>query len=66
MPMVLGGSAMSSVNSCKYRCGPVIRDTSEPYVRFFITKYHVYRRDRYPGRKGGTAVAVRKGIPTIM
>jgi hypothetical protein len=25
-------------------------------------KYHFYRTDRFPGRKGGTAVAVRKGI----
>jgi hypothetical protein len=31
--------------------------------RFFIPNYHVYRIDRNPGRKGGTAVAVRKGIP---
>jgi hypothetical protein len=29
---------------------------------FFIPKYHIYRTDRYPGRKGGTAIAVRKGI----
>jgi hypothetical protein len=25
--------------------------------------YRFYRIDDYPGRKGGTAVAVRKGIP---
>jgi exonuclease III len=30
---------------------------------FFIPNYHVYRMDRYPDRKRGTAVAVRKGIP---
>jgi hypothetical protein len=30
---------------------------------FFIPNYHFYRTDRHPGRKGGTAVAVRKGIP---
>jgi hypothetical protein len=24
---------------------------------------HIYRIDRFPGRKGETAVAVRKGIP---
>jgi exonuclease III len=33
------------------------------HERFFITNYHVYRTNRYPGRKGGTAVTVRKGIP---
>jgi hypothetical protein len=32
-------------------------------VRFYIQNYHFYRIDRHPGRKGGTAVAVRKGIP---
>jgi exonuclease III len=31
--------------------------------RFFIQIFHFYRTDRHPGRKGGTAVAVRKGIP---
>jgi exonuclease III len=35
----------------------------KPHERFFITNYHVYRMDQYPSRKGGTAVAVRKGIP---
>jgi exonuclease III len=35
----------------------------KPHERFFITNYHVYRMDRCPGRKGGTAVAGRKGIP---
>jgi hypothetical protein len=25
--------------------------------------FHFYRTDRHPGRKGGTVVAVRKGIP---
>jgi hypothetical protein len=35
----------------------------KPRGRFFIPNYHVYRMDRYPGRKGGTAVAARKGIP---
>jgi exonuclease III len=33
------------------------------HERFFIPNYHFYRTDRFPGRKGGTAVAVRKGIP---
>jgi hypothetical protein len=32
-------------------------------MRFFIQNYHFYRIDRFPGKKGGTAVAVRKGIP---
>jgi hypothetical protein len=35
----------------------------KPHERFFITNYHVYRMDRYPGRKGGTAIAIKKGIP---
>jgi hypothetical protein len=35
----------------------------KPHERFFISNFHLYRTDRYPGRKGGTAVAVRKGIP---
>jgi hypothetical protein len=35
----------------------------KPHERFFIPNYHFYRTDRFPGRKGGTAVAVRKGVP---
>jgi exonuclease III len=35
----------------------------KPHERFSITNFHVYRTDRHPGREGGTAVAVRKGIP---
>jgi hypothetical protein len=35
----------------------------KPYERFFIPNFHLYRTDRYPGRKGQTAIAVRKGIP---
>jgi hypothetical protein len=34
----------------------------KPNERFFIPNYHFYRTDRYPGTKGTTAVAVRKGI----
>ncbi|PNF36286.1 hypothetical protein B7P43_G05854 [Cryptotermes secundus] len=37
----------------------------KPHERFFIPNYHFYRIDRQSGRKGGTAVAVRKGIPHI-
>jgi hypothetical protein len=33
------------------------------HERFFIPNDHFYRTDCHPGRKGGTAVAVRKGIP---
>jgi hypothetical protein len=32
------------------------------HERFFIPNYHFYRTDSFPGRKGGTAVAMRKGI----
>jgi hypothetical protein len=35
----------------------------KPHEMFFIPKCHFYRTDHYPGRKGGTAIAVRKGIP---
>jgi hypothetical protein len=35
----------------------------KPHERFCIPNYHLYRTDRFPGRKGGTAVAVRKLIP---
>jgi hypothetical protein len=35
----------------------------KPYERFYIPNYHFYRIDRHPGRKGGIAVAVTKGIP---
>jgi hypothetical protein len=37
----------------------------KPNERFYILNYHllVYRIDRHPERKGGTAIAVRKGIP---
>ncbi|PNF22596.1 hypothetical protein B7P43_G12673 [Cryptotermes secundus] len=35
----------------------------KPHERFFIPNYHFYRIDRQSGRKGGTAVAVRKCIP---
>jgi exonuclease III len=35
----------------------------KPHERFYIPNYHFYRIDCQPGRKGGTAVAVRKGIP---
>jgi exonuclease III len=35
----------------------------KPHERFFIKNYHVYRMDRYPGRKGGTAIVVTKSIP---
>jgi hypothetical protein len=33
------------------------------HERYFTSNYHFYRTDRFPGRKGGTAVAVRKDIP---
>jgi hypothetical protein len=35
----------------------------KPHERSFIPNYHFYRTDRFPGRKDGTAIAVRKGIP---
>jgi hypothetical protein len=35
----------------------------KPHQRFHLHNYHIYRNDRHPGIKGGTAVAVKKGIP---
>jgi exonuclease III len=35
----------------------------KPHEMFSIQNYHFYRNDRQPGRKGGIAVAVKKGIP---
>jgi hypothetical protein len=35
----------------------------KPHERFYIPNFQLYRTDRHPGRKGGTAVEVRKGIP---
>jgi hypothetical protein len=34
----------------------------KPYERFYIPNYHFYRTDCHPGKKGGTAIAVRKGV----
>jgi hypothetical protein len=33
------------------------------HERLFIPNYHYYQTDRFPRRKGRTAVAIRKGIP---
>jgi hypothetical protein len=35
----------------------------KPHERFYIPNYHFHRIDHHPGRKGRTAVGVRKGIP---
>jgi hypothetical protein len=35
----------------------------KPHQRFFVPFYYSYGTDCFPGRKGGTAVAVRKDIP---
>jgi hypothetical protein len=35
----------------------------KPHMRFYIPNYHIYRNDRINENKGGTAVAVKKGIP---
>jgi hypothetical protein len=44
------------------RCNPVLRDTLKTHERFFISNYQFYRTDRHPCRKGGTAVAVKRGV----
>jgi exonuclease III len=33
------------------------------HERFTIKNYHFYKNDRHPGLKGGTAIAVKKGVP---
>jgi hypothetical protein len=35
----------------------------KPHERVYIPNHHFYPINRHPGRTGGTAVAVRKGIP---
>jgi hypothetical protein len=35
----------------------------KPHQRIFIPNFHFYCNNRYPGRKGRTAVTVKKGIP---
>jgi hypothetical protein len=35
----------------------------KPSEEFFIPNYHFYQTGLFPGRKGGTAVAVREDIP---
>jgi hypothetical protein len=42
---------------------PLSETHLKTHKRFFIPNYHFYRTDRFPGREGVTAVAVRKGIP---
>jgi hypothetical protein len=42
---------------------PLSETYLKPHESFCIPNYHVYRTDRYPGRKGGTAIAIRKGVP---
>jgi hypothetical protein len=40
---------------------------SETHLKFhersFISNYHFYRPNRHHGRKGGTAVVVKRGVP---
>jgi hypothetical protein len=39
----------------------------KPHERILLQNYNFYRNDRQPGRKGVTAVAVKKDIPpTVM
>jgi hypothetical protein len=35
----------------------------KPHERFFMPIYNFYQTDLFLGRKGGTAIAVRKSIP---
>jgi hypothetical protein len=36
----------------------------KPHERFYIPNYHFYRIDCFPGKKGRTAVAVKKAFST--
>jgi hypothetical protein len=38
----------------------------KPYMRFYIPNYHIYGNYRLEGNKGGTAVAVKEGIPEYL
>jgi hypothetical protein len=64
--MTFGGSAVNLVNSCRTEHIDVafLSETHlKPHERFFIPNWHFYWTDCFPRKKGGTAVAVRKGIP---
>jgi hypothetical protein len=67
MQMAFGGRAVSSVHSCKtcYIDVALLSETYlKPHERFCIPNHYFYRTDRFPRRKGRTAVAVRKAFPT--
>jgi hypothetical protein len=38
----------------------------KPHERFFIPNYHLYRIDRYPGRKGRTGVYIPIGKSKVL
>jgi hypothetical protein len=65
MLMTLADNTMSSVNSFKTKkcMWPNFQTHLKPHKRFCIPNYYFYRTDRFPCRKGGTAIAVRKGVP---
>jgi hypothetical protein len=65
MQRAFGGSAMSSVNSCKIYINVALPSEThlKPHERFFTPNYQFYRTRRFPGRKGRTSVAMRKYIP---
>jgi hypothetical protein len=57
---------MTSVNSCKdlHRDVALLSEPHfKPHERFLIPNYHFNWTERFPGRNGGTATAVRKGVP---
>jgi hypothetical protein len=35
----------------------------KPHDRFFVPNYQIHRTGRFPGLKGGTAIAVKEGVP---
>jgi len=65
MLMALVDNAMSSVNSSKIKKIDValLSETILSLTKFYIPNYLFYRTDRFPERKDGTAVVIRKGIP---
>jgi hypothetical protein len=53
---------MSSISSCNTDVALLSETHLKPHERFCIPKYCIYQTDCFPGRKGGAAVAVRKGV----
>jgi hypothetical protein len=58
----VGRAASSNPNVCHYP-DTIAKQLTIVIREKLISNYNFHRTDRHSGRKGGTAVAVRKGIP---